>query len=158
SPKFCNVTAVGFNAQPGADGAATAAGALLRRGTAGAIANSIITDFKTSAVTIDDDATLAHACAGGTLTGTLNIRNSIQFANGAPATGTASGGGCTSTGAIAQFGLANQDPLLDGRLRAFTPPFTGVPAAGSPAGTLPVFDCATLDPKLDDHVVAGYIG
>jgi hypothetical protein len=156
--KFCNVTAIGFNQQSTGTGASASSGALLRRGTGEQIANSIVMDFKTAAFKIDDNATLNAACSGGALTGVLSVRNSIVFGNTALAAGSASGGGCTPSSAVGLFGLTNTDPQIDINARLFNPPFSAVPLAGSPAGTLATLDCSTLDSLFDSNTTAPYLG
>jgi hypothetical protein len=156
--KFCNITLMGYRQQTTGTGAVAASGGLLRRGTGEQVANSIIMDWATAAFKIDDNATLTAACSGGVLTGVLNVRNSIIFGNAATAAGSAVGGGCTSASAVGLFGLTSADPQIDINARLFNPPFTAVPLAGSPAGTLATLDCSTIDAIFDNNTVAPYIG
>jgi hypothetical protein len=69
APRFCNVTLIGANGMTGA-GANSADGALLRRGTAGTIANSIIMRFGRRGITLDNDQTSQQICSGA-----LTLRN-----------------------------------------------------------------------------------
>src|SRR5581483_5656149 len=86
APKFCNVTMMGTKQEAGASGGS---GALLRRGTNGKIANTIMTKFFTSGIQFNDQQTMNQACTkpGGTPTlvaDPLTFRNSILFDNGTP--------------------------------------------------------------------------
>jgi len=102
APKFCNMTMMGTKQEAAASGGS---GALLRRGTNGKIADTILTKFFTSGIQFNDNATMAQACTkpGGTPTlvaDPLTFRNSILFDNGPGASNinlTSSGlsGSCT---------------------------------------------------------------
>ena len=163
NPKFCNVTASGYRQQATGTGAGASSGALLRRGTSVQIANSIITNYPTAAFKFDDNATMIAACSGGISNGTWNVQKTIIFGNAANTAGSATGGGCTGPTLFAQWGITSLDPQLDSNLVQYTPPFTGVPLATSPAGSggagFPgTIDCSTLDAKFDNNTVAPYIG
>ena len=87
-PKFCNVTMMGTKQEASASGGS---GALLRRGTNGKIANTIMTKFFTSGLQVTDNATMDQACqlVSGIPTlvaDPLTFRNSIMFDNGPGAT------------------------------------------------------------------------
>ena len=80
-PKFCNVTLIGCKGQAGCN--VSAVGALLRRGTDGTIANTLVQNFNTGGIQLRDASTATQACdPGPTLTGNLIIQNSIFFDNG----------------------------------------------------------------------------
>ena len=87
-PKFCNVTMMGTKQEANASGGA---GALLRRGTNGKIADTIMTKFFGGGIIFANDETMAQACTkpGGTPTlvpNGLTFRNNIMFDNGPGAT------------------------------------------------------------------------
>src|SRR4029077_8825661 len=63
-PKFCNFTVIGTRGQGGT--ITGGSGALLRRGTAGKIANSLIMNFNQGGLRLADDATAAQACVDHT--------------------------------------------------------------------------------------------
>jgi hypothetical protein len=86
--RFCNLTLVGGENQPGANDGSDA-GIMLRRGTRGQIANVIVTGYGDAGVELRDTATSQQACVDanddGTpeaLTGNLFVRNSVFFNNG----------------------------------------------------------------------------
>jgi len=68
--KIANFTLIGSGS--GVDGH----GIVLRRGTAANIFNSVITGFGRSCITLDNEATFAHAGFPGNLSGSLTIENS----------------------------------------------------------------------------------
>jgi hypothetical protein len=93
NPVFCNVTAIGTKAQ--GDATAGRVGALLRRGTAGTLANQIIMDFPGGGVQLPDASTAAQACTSGA----LRIQSSLFFNNGPTGVEHATGSGgpaCTA--------------------------------------------------------------
>ncbi len=63
-PQFCNMTVVGSRGQGTHPTGGVWVGAFLRRGTAGRIAKTIITNMQTSALQLRDSATSTHACLG----------------------------------------------------------------------------------------------
>ncbi len=80
-PFFCNVTSIGaFGGS-----AITGSGANLRRGSAGIVANSIFTDWRSECLDIDNDATIARGCVNSaTLQGppdNLLVQNSTCYNN-----------------------------------------------------------------------------
>ena len=86
--KMCNLTLVGARAQA-VDNGGTDVGILFRRGTAGTVANAIITGFQDAGIELRDASTTQVACtdanADGTpegLTGSLVVQSSIFYANG----------------------------------------------------------------------------
>ena len=159
APKFCNVTMMGTKQEASASGGS---GALLRRGTNGKIANTIMTKFFTSGIQFNDQATMAQACTkpGGTPTlvaDPLTFRNSILFDNGTPNNNlTSSGLGATCSAAEWYNLMPGNDPAT--AAGAGANPFPGaiayptsvanvdsqfVPAGGSFAATNGA-DCAAL--------------
>src|SRR5262249_33026979 len=93
NPVFCNMTVIGTVPQGQAAGVGGRRGALLRRGTAGKIMNTIIDGFTQSGIQMDDNATAAQACTGpGTLNTTdpcLALKDVLIFGNGALVSGNA---------------------------------------------------------------------
>ena len=87
NPIFCNVTAIGSKAQ--GDGTAGRVGALLRRGTAGTLANHIIMDFPGAGINIADASTASQGCTAGA----LKVQNSLFFNNGSTGNDQAGGAG-----------------------------------------------------------------
>src|SRR6185369_12609724 len=89
NPVFCNMTVVGTAPQGQTGGGRR--GALLRRGTAGKIYNTIIDGFTQSGVQLDDNATAAQACAGGGVLNTsepfLALKDVILFGSPAAVSG-----------------------------------------------------------------------
>jgi hypothetical protein len=94
-PKMCNVTAVGTKNQGGSAGGKE--GARLRRGTAGVISNTIISDFERSGLRVRDNTTTCkniytdHPSPCTTLKTTspfLVVRDTLLFDDGPGATGT----------------------------------------------------------------------
>jgi hypothetical protein len=82
NPSMCNLTMVGDKTgSPLAD-----VGILFRRGTAGTVANSIITNYQDAGVEFRDVSTSEQACTDATHLKTaapnLRVRNSIFFSNG----------------------------------------------------------------------------
>lgn len=74
NPSLCNVTVVGDPSSPSA-GNTDGAGWLMRRGTAGHVANSIVTGFLQGGLRLVDDATGSIACVNGT---TLRSQNTCD--------------------------------------------------------------------------------
>ncbi len=158
APKFCNVTMIGSKV-PGTVSAG-ADGALLRRGTAGTIANTIITKFGRRGFTLDGDATSAQICSAASTLRTdgpvgrspLAVMNSIFFDNGPGAPGTTQASGtaspCTGSDAFtlwsASYGVSVTDPLIT--IPVSWPVTDPRPVAG-PADAVRVggLDCSTLD-------------
>jgi hypothetical protein len=159
APKFCNVTMLGSKV-PGTL-TAGADGALLRRGTAGTLANTIFTKFGRRGFTLDGDPTSAQVCSGpGTLRtdgplgrSPLAIMNSIFFDNGPGAPGTTHAGGtpspCSAADALSlwmgSYGVTVTDPLIP--IPVSWP--VDDPRPVDPSGTATVrtggLDCSTLD-------------
>jgi hypothetical protein len=163
APIFCNGTVIGAKAQ--GDATAGRVGALLRRGTAGIIANNIIMDWPGGGVELNGSNAATQACT----TGALDIRDTLFFSNGAAgdlaATGSGNGGTCT--------GDIWYDTILTGHgVDPATSPNAGtnpgittgaypvaitnqfVPAAAIPALNAP--DCKTLQSDFFD--TAAYKG
>jgi len=168
NPIFCNLTLVGTGDQPGSTGGS---GALLRRGTAGKIVDSIFTEFHTGGLALFDDATARRACVDhATLQTTepfLAVAHSIFTDDGA-------GGGVQLTSSLTSAApctgaewydlLVEQTGVLPARgsgtgpdthivttyPTAVTDQF--VPAGVTCPGPDPVCDsadCHALDPGLD---------
>jgi hypothetical protein len=84
--KFCNLTLLGTNGQPGTRPAVNMIGMLFRRGTGATIANAVVAGFGKVGMELRDNATSAVGCnPGKTLTGNLVVQSSIFFNNGSPA-------------------------------------------------------------------------
>jgi len=172
NPKFCNFTVIGTKGQPGATGGS---GALLRRGTAGKIANTVMMNFNSGGIALRDDATAAQACVDHTTLKTaepsLVIENSILFNNGAAGdaqiTSALTSPNCTANewydmlvGQRGVFpargaGSIGPDPQIDTTYP--TDPASGqfVPPAGGTLATTPAADCHQLDTFLD---TTSYLG
>jgi hypothetical protein len=84
SPTFCNFTVVGTRGQaPGPFGEQGGSGLLLRRGTAGAVANTIATSFHVGGIAFRDAATAAQACVDHThLADALAVENVLLHDDG----------------------------------------------------------------------------
>jgi hypothetical protein len=102
--RFCNTTLVGTALQPSVGLGTTEFAMLLRRGTAGNIANTIAEHFRITGISLRDPETASHACANGTtLNNTapiLRVQHSLLFDNGFVGDGATPG-----TGEIAGSGL-----------------------------------------------------
>lgn len=93
-PQMCNVTLVGSTA------AGHDRGMILRRGSAGNLANFVVTGFKNEGVNLNDADTTAAACnAGPVLTGNTTLSSSVIYATGGGGTTYCSGGSgnCTTS-------------------------------------------------------------
>jgi hypothetical protein len=173
-PKMCNVTLIGTRGQAGTPAGGNQIGILLRRGTAGKVAKTIIESFAAAGLQ------LQHATpgcsAGPTLTGNLLVRDSLFFDNGTTGAAHCSSGsganapspcnGCEFYDLLANgfgvvpdlcgagpIGCQDQNPAVDPRVSAAWPPTDPRPAnAGAVANA---FDCSSLDPFLEP---TGYIG
>lgn len=161
NPHFCNVTVVGTKGQVGTPAGSNQVGALLRRGTKGVIANSIITGFQKSA--IENAQVMSQAwvasptCSNANdLSDELLVQDTIAYDNGAGTPGTTLGtsaGGANAptpcTGAdfanamVSRWNLTTTDP---GVSLAY-PPGPGLKPTGSVSTTL---DCSTLDGFLQN--------
>lgn len=107
NPNFCNTTMIGCRQNsgfPGTDCTGTGSGALLRRGTAGKIANSILMDYRKAGIEITQDETFAQACTNGTTLKTdepvLRVQDTIVYNNGGTgqvASGSTTAPNCTIT-------------------------------------------------------------
>jgi hypothetical protein len=171
NPKYCNFTMIGTKGQPGATGGS---GALLRRGTAGKILNTLMMNFNSGGIALRDDATAAQACVNHTTLKTtepyLVVKNSILRNNGAAGdtqiTSALTSPACTANEWYDMLvtqdavqptrgaGNVGPDPLIDPTYPTdpssgqFVPPASG-PLTGS--GT----DCKAFDPFFD---TTNYIG
>ncbi len=175
NPRVCNVTAIGVRAQPGGvPGGVSGAGANLRRGTAGIVANTILMDWPSACLDLDDAETLSRACTSPTTlrTGadTLLVQDSICFDNGAngesQVTGSAAGAACLPAQAYglwaASHGLVPANPAEP----LASQPNPKVNVSGTfptvadgrylPEEPLPAADCEALDPAFFDS--APYVG
>jgi len=80
NPKLCNLTLV---SDLSGDNAGSDAGILLRRGTAGTVANAIVAGFQDAGFEMRDSATSAQGCVNDTtLGGELVLQNSVFWNNG----------------------------------------------------------------------------
>jgi hypothetical protein len=170
NPNFCNMTLIGTKAQPSASGGS---GALLRRGTAGKIMNTIFENFFTRAVTVNDNATTQQACTGASTLKTtepfLLLDGIIAFNNGSTGNETIGGSGaspCTPANwwsALVTAGksirptapnTAGPDPGID---PTYPTSVTGqfIPPGGSPAAT-GAANCQAFDPGFFE--ANSYIG
>ncbi len=88
TPQFCNITVIGAKGQPfSVPSGGSWYGALLRRGTAGQMAKTIVTNFISGGINLRDPESAQHAC-----TGTCKICNNISTP-----TGCTSDAGCGGT-------------------------------------------------------------
>lgn len=158
-PKFCNVTAIGTRGQPGTPAGSNQVGALLRRGTKGVIANSIIAGFAKSPIELAQ--IMSSACASASqLTGDLLVRNTILFNNGASGTTTCSSAsganaptpcdGCQFV-SLLQAGGFGLDTTTDPGVSLAYPPTNPKPAGA----VTTAFDCTTLDPFFQSTTYLG---
>jgi hypothetical protein len=172
NPKFCNFTMIGTRGQPGATGGF---GALLRRGTAGKIKNSVLMNFNSGGMALRDDPTAAQACVNSTTLKTtepfLSVEDTILFNNGAAgdtqitdalASPTCTGAQWydmlhTSRGVDPARGAGNVGPDPGISSTYPTDPASGqfIPTAGSPLATHAAADCHAVDPFLD---TTNYLG
>ena len=163
NPVFCNMTVVG-TAPQGQTGSGRR-GALLRRGTAGKIFNTIIDGYTQSSVQMDDNATAAQACTGPTalkLTeDLLSMKDVTLFGSPALASGSAASP-CSAAQWItalqtAGMNISTADPNI------VEAPYPG-PASGAPgadgyvptAGPTTADDCEAFDYGFFDS--AAYMG
>jgi hypothetical protein len=84
NPRFCNVTIIGAKDQGGHVTTASYAGAFLRRGTAGKIAKTIITNMTETGLQLRDPETAAHACTGTCLVGGVARTNGTSTCDAPP--------------------------------------------------------------------------
>jgi len=163
-PRLCNVTLIGARGQAGP--AVTAYGALFRRGMIGRVANSIIFNMITAGEQLRDVVTANLACGPGpSLTGALNVQNSLFFGNGPggaveclvdPSTTGANCDSCSLLGLwttqLTAPSSITTDPGFPAATGTVWPPIEPIPGA---VATSTAFDCATLDPSLE---TTNYIG
>lgn len=169
NPKFCNFSMVSTLASTGDNGGSDA-GILLRRGTAGTIANSIVTGFQDAGVELRDVATTQQACAdSSTLAGDLIVRSSVFFENGDSAsgftehckTGTISGGNCSTCEWYALLVASENVVNADGSNAtdpgvSQTYPSPGNLYDGRPTGTLPSpASCSAISEHFQDTAYVG---
>jgi hypothetical protein len=152
NPRMCNMTMIGTRQQPSGTGGGRA-GALLRRGTAGKIYNTVLLDW-TNGIQINDTATLNQACTGTGLKTTepfLAVKNVKMFnsagSGGDNSTGSAAGGpaGCpTADDLYNAWGTAGLiDPATN--LGAGSDPQLGGVAEGTPGGITGTFPTTVDD-------------
>jgi hypothetical protein len=163
---------IGTRGQAGATGGF---GGLLRRGTAGKIANTLLMNFNNGGLALRDDPTAAQACVDHTTLKTtepfLVVENSILFNNGAAGdtqiSSSLTAPNCTGNewydmlvaqrGVLPTRGAGNvgPDPLINATYP--TDPASGqfVPTNASPLATTAAADCHQLDTFLD---TTNYIG
>ena len=81
APRMCNVTFV--SEDNAADNAGSDVGIFFRRGTAGVVANAIVTGFQDAGLELRDAATTQQACVNATtLAGNLLVQDAIFYGNG----------------------------------------------------------------------------
>jgi hypothetical protein len=165
NPEFCNFTVIGSTRQ---GVTSSGAGANVRRGTAGKIANTILMDFTSAGLDIDDDATLARGCTNATTLQTtepvLRVQDTILHNNAGGALQTI---GSTTAPACTPNQLAGLWQTGEGLIVTATNPLPGItatypssvdnryfPTGGGEADGAP--DCALLRPEFFDP--APYIG
>jgi hypothetical protein len=184
NPAFCNMTMIGTTSQPDVGVQATEFGALLRRGTAGRIVNTIFENFRIGGLKLTENETAAVACDSHTTLHTsgdfLAIWNSIFFNNGQGAGGLGNVSGtwtlpCTPTEWYGM--LAANNPASDGHDHRIYPTAPGAvgpdpgipltyptntsdvnqffPTAGGPAATTVAADCKAIDSFFD---TTNYLG
>jgi hypothetical protein len=168
NPVFCNYTVIGSRQQAVVAGRS---GGNIRRGTAGKIGNTILMDWTSGALDIDNDETLARGCTNGTTLNTtepvLRVQNTLAFNNGTnQVSGSSTAPTCTPTQLWglwgANTGLTPADPTQAGSdpglgITATYPtavdnryfPTDAGPADGAP-------DCRPL--QSDFFVTTDYIG
>ena len=122
NPTIYNITLIGDRDTN--EGPESGVGMTLREGTAGAIRNAIVYGFKSNAVQVSTNATLAQA-----LSGALSVKNTILFNNGTNLHSSTAGLQANAGGT-----LSIVDPQLIEPFNHTAPVFR--PAAGSPALTL----------------------
>jgi len=173
NPNFCNMTMIGCRQNsgfPGTDCTGTGSGALLRRGTAGKISNSILMDYRKAGIEINQDETLQQGCLNGTTLKTtepyLLVRDSIVYNNGGGAQQISSGSVVSPPCTVAQLvgmwqaseGLnvtaTNPLPALSGTYPSTASTDQFFPASPGIADGAP--DCEALNSSVFES--APYIG
>jgi hypothetical protein len=172
NPQFCNVTMIGCRQNsgfPGTDCTGTGSGALLRRGTAGKISNTILMDYRKAGIEITENETTAQGCTGPatlkTVEPVLRVQDSIVYNNGGGAQQVSSNATTPCTGAqlvgmwqaTEGLNVTATNPLPS--LSATTYPTSAntdafFPVAGGIADNAP--DCAAVNPAVFES--ANYIG
>jgi dockerin type I repeat protein len=181
NPKFCNLTMIG--ARDNDPNLGSQGGLFFRRGTAGTVANSIVTNFRGSGINLNDTATAGFACDNSTTLKTsdpfLLVENTLFFDNGGTgARGTGSTqiagftsgtanctpaqwyGMLTSTKNVTPPSGVGQDPHIPTRhddVLATGPYPTKLPnvVPSSTAGFPPATDCHAIDDFME---TTNYIG
>jgi hypothetical protein len=165
NPDICNVTVIGCVRQTCGS---TGAGANLRRGTAGKIANTILMDFPSAGLDLDNDETLARGCTNSTTLNTtepvLRVQDTILHNNGGGALQTI---GSTTAPNCTPAQLAGMWDSTEGLNVTATNPLPSItgtfptavdnryfPSSGGEADGAP--DCEALNPAVFDS--APYIG
>jgi hypothetical protein len=147
NPKMCNITMCGTADQPLVAQPTNQFGLLLRRGTAGAVANAIVEGFRSTGVRIQHNETSAQFATGPTGSCTPNpgtgMWNSRFFNNaGDASSANITGSFCTAAEIFTLWGTRSVqsgiDPQVDCSSPANLVPPGASPVAG--AGT----DCSTL--------------
>jgi hypothetical protein len=137
APEFCNITLCGTKGQ--GDSTAGRVGALLRRGTAGNLANNIFEGFSGGGLQLDDATTAAQACGAPRA---LRAQNSLFFNNGTGGTvhavGAGDGGACS--------GVAWYNNILGVE-------FGNLPTTATAAGPDPGIDCDAFPTAIDNRFI-----
>ena len=147
NPKFCNVTFIGardHDVNFGSQG-----GLFFRRGTAGTVANAIVTNFAGSCINLNDSSTAGFACDNSSTLKTsdpfLLVESTLCYDNGghgAPGTGSKQIDGTTSGNCTASQWYG----LLTGSQNV-------TPASG--VGTNPQIYTTTQATRWDDFLASG---
>lgn len=152
NPQICNVTLIGARNQGLTIGGA---GALLRRGTAGTISNTIFAGWRSQCLRIDANETMARACTSPTtlFTGSDNllVSNSVCYDNGP--TGTTLSGGtatapCTPAEVVALWNPSTANPNIPAVSLASWPANPLNPADYAPPAPISGPDCSDLNPSV----------
>jgi hypothetical protein len=169
NPNFCNMTMIGCLQNAGGSCSGTGSGALLRRGTAGKISNTIIMDYPKAGIELNHDQTMQQGCTDHTHLKTtepaLRVQDTILYGNGGGAQQLSSGSltspPCTASELVGMWqateglNITATNPLPS--IGATYPTVVDnryFPASGGDADGAP--DCKDL--KSDVYDSAPYIG
>jgi hypothetical protein len=151
NPNMCNCTMIGSRQQSG--GGVTGAGALLRRGTAGKIYNTLLMDWPNGALQINDTQTLNQACTSSGLKTTepvLRVKAVKAFncqKSGDNSSGSATGGPAFCPTADDLYNAWGTAGLLDPAVNtgAGTDPMLGGVSEGTAGGITGTFPASVDD-------------
>jgi hypothetical protein len=147
NPKMCNITMCGTADQPLAAQPTNQFGLLLRRGTAGAVANAIVEGFRGGGIRIQHNETSAQFATGPTGSCTLNsgtgmwssrLFNNLDNASSANITGSF----CTAAEIFSLWGGRNVQGGIDPQVDCSSPANLVPPGASPVAGQ--GTDCSVL--------------